>query len=69
MKTNQTRTEGDGKEVLPALVVFDCGEAFLHGRGTDGRIDFDHTIPWPRGWPVYINARFLDDLRIPWRAV
>lgn len=50
-----------------ALVIFDSGEALLHGRRPDGRIDYDRSLPWPYGWPHYITARFLNALGIPWR--
>ena len=52
--------------VMPAVVVFDCGEAHLYGRGADGRIDYDRHSPWPSDWPSYITPRFLEIRRIPW---
>ena len=51
-----------------AIVVFDCGEASVYGRGPDGRIDYDHPLPWPRGWPQLVTSEWLDAHGIRWET-
>ena len=50
----------------PAVVVFDCDEAYLYGRDPDGRIDYSETVPWPADWPPWITDRWLRARGIPW---
>ena len=48
------------------VVVFDMGEAHVYGRGPDGRVNYDESLPWPAGWPEYITGGWLRDRGIPW---
>jgi len=48
------------------IVVFDNNEAHLHGRGPDGRVNYDVLLPWPESWPPHITGRWLSDRGIPW---
>jgi hypothetical protein len=48
------------------VVVFDMGDAHVYGRGPDGRVNYDESLPWPADWPPYITGRWLRDRGIPW---
>ena len=48
------------------FVVFDMGEAHIYGRGDDGCVNYDVSLPWPDEWPPYITGRWLSDRGIPW---
>jgi hypothetical protein len=49
-------------------VVFDCDEAHVYGRNTDGSVNYDVELPWPADWPQWITGEFLRLRGIPWCA-
>jgi|688.fasta_scaffold655660_2 hypothetical protein len=48
------------------VVVFDHGDAYVYGPGSDGRIDYSEPRDWPCWWPSRITSDFCDKYMIPW---
>lgn len=55
-----------GASCRDVVVVFDCGEAHLYRRSSDGRIDYSQSLRWPCWWPDRITSDFCDKYGISW---